>query len=90
MRFHVRRITCAFGASALAISAFLVAPAAAAGPAVHTCSGTTKAPGELTGTLTGDVRVSGACEVNAGIAIVNGDLTAPGSVRARARTRRRR
>ena len=64
-------MTCAFGASALAISAFLVAPAAAAGPAVHTCSGTTKAPGELTGTLTGDVRVSGACEVNAGNASIN-------------------
>jgi hypothetical protein len=75
MRLHTRRVACVLGAGALAFSAFLIAPATGAGAAVHTCSGTSKAPGELTGTLTGDVVVSGACEVNAGIASITGDLT---------------
>jgi hypothetical protein len=75
MKFHARRLSCLASAGALVLSALLVAPAAAAGPPVHTCSGTMKAPGELTGTLTGDVVVKGACEVNAGPAVVTGDLT---------------
>jgi hypothetical protein len=45
-----------------------------------TCSGTPSTPGVLTGTH-GAVVVKGACEVNAGAAVVNGDLTiSPGSV----------
>ena len=57
----------------------------AAGAAVTShaavCSGTPKAPGVLTGRYTGNVVVKGACEVNAGRAVVGGDLSlAPGSV----------
>jgi hypothetical protein len=63
------------GAAALAFSVLLVAPAGAADPPSHTCAGTVKAPGALTGTLTGDVVVRGVCFVNAGPAIVNGDVT---------------
>jgi len=54
-------------------------PVTAAGAAVTggtaTCSGTPKAPGVLTGTFKGSVVVSGACQVNAGPAVINGDLT---------------
>jgi len=60
------------------------APVTAAGAAVTggsaTCSGTPTAPGVLTGTH-GSVVVRGACEVNAGPAVVKGNLTiSPGSV----------
>jgi len=54
-------------------------PVTAAGAAVTggtaTCSGTPTAPGVLTGTFKSNVVVRGACEVNAGPAVVNGDLT---------------
>jgi hypothetical protein len=61
------------------------APVTAAGAATAsgtvTCSGTPTAPGVLTGTHNSSVVVKGACEVNAGPAVVNGDLTiGPGSV----------
>jgi hypothetical protein len=81
MRLHTRRISCFFGAGALLLGVVMVSPAAAADPASHTCSGTLKAPGVLTGTFSGDVVISGACRVNAGPAIVHGDLRiASGSV----------
>jgi hypothetical protein len=39
------------------------------------CSGTPAAPGALTGTYEGNVVVRGACEANAGVAVVEGNLT---------------
>jgi hypothetical protein len=56
----------------------LAAPASAA-VTTQTCSGTAKAPGVLTGTHPGNVLVKGVCEVNAGPAVVKGNVTiAPG------------
>lgn len=44
------------------------------------CSGTLSAPGVLAGTYHGDVVIYGACQVNAGAAVVNGNLIlSPGS-----------
>jgi hypothetical protein len=43
--------------------------------AAHTCSGTAKAPGVLTGLWRRNVIVKGVCEVNAGRAVVKGNLT---------------
>jgi hypothetical protein len=58
----------------------VTAAGAAATTGTTTCSGTPSAPGVLTGTH-GAVVVKGACEVNAGAAVVSGDLTlSPGSV----------
>jgi hypothetical protein len=68
----------AVGLSGL-LAALLVVPALAgpAGAAVttHTCAGTPTAPGVLTGTYPGNVVVKGACEVNAGAAVVDGSVT---------------
>jgi hypothetical protein len=74
MKHQLRRVSCVLGAGALALGVLMVSPAVAASPGSHTCSGTFKAPGELTGTLTGDVVVQGVCQVNAGPAVVNGDV----------------
>jgi hypothetical protein len=65
------------------LAALLVVPtvAASASGAVTTttCSGTLTSPGVLTGTYPGNVIVKGFCEVNAGQAVVAGNLTiAPG------------
>ena len=46
----------------------------------HTCTGTPEMPGSLAGFYRGDVTVEGVCVVNAGHAVVRGDLTVtPGS-----------
>ncbi len=53
------------------------APRPAAHPAVHVCSGTAGAPGTLAGTYPA-VAIHGVCAVNAGPALVRGDLTVDG------------
>ena len=58
---------------ALAVMTMSASPAAAAGP--HVCAGTAAAPGVLTGRYSSNVVVQGACAVNAGAAIVSGNLT---------------
>lgn len=65
------------------LAASIVVPtlAAAASGAVitRTCTGTATSPGTLTGTYRGNVIVKGVCAVNAGRAVVKGNLTiAPG------------
>jgi hypothetical protein len=64
------------------VAALVVVPtlAASASAAVTTtCSGTLTSPGVLTGTYRGNVIVNGFCKVNAGQAVVTGNLTiAPG------------
>lgn len=64
------------GAATLAVAACMVAIGAApAGAAQSTvCSGTLQAPGTLAGTITGNVTVNGACAVDAGPAVVTGNL----------------
>jgi hypothetical protein len=76
-------LSCIVFTSAVIGGVLAAGPVTAAGAAVTsgtaTCSGTPSAPGVLTGTH-GAVVVRGACEVNAGAAVVNGDLTlSPGS-----------
>jgi hypothetical protein len=82
MRTYLRSLSCLVFTSAViggVLAATPVTPAGAAITGTTTCSGTPSAPGVLTGTH-GAVVVKGACEVNAGAAVVNGDLTlSPGS-----------
>jgi hypothetical protein len=71
-----------FGLGGL-VAALIVVPGLAASAVgavtTTTCSGTLTAPGVLTGTFPGNVIVKGFCEVNAGQAVVTGNLTiAPG------------
>lgn len=81
MRRLLRRTS--LGAATLAVAAFVVAIGAA--PAVadgggNTCSGTLDSPGTLVGTTSGNVIVNGACVVDAGPAVVTGNLrVSPGS-----------
>jgi hypothetical protein len=78
----VRKILCALSAGGLAVTFVAASPGtvAASGPDTHICSGTPSAPGVLAGTYE-SVRVLGACEVNAGPARVEDNLTvAPGAV----------
>ncbi len=84
MRVTLRSLSCLVFTGAVIGGILAAGPATAAGAAATTgtttCSGTPSAPGVLTGTH-GSVVVNGACEVNAGAAVVNGDLTvSPGSV----------
>ena len=83
MGAYLRSLSCIVFTSAVIGGVLAAGPVTAAGAAVTsgtaTCSGTPSAPGVLTGTH-GAVVVRGACEVNAGAAVVNGDLTlSPGS-----------
>jgi len=82
MRTYLRNLSCLVFSGAViggVLAATPVTPAGAAVTGTTTCSGTPSAPGVLTGTH-GAVVVKGACEVNAGAAVVNGDLTlSPGS-----------
>jgi hypothetical protein len=84
MRAYLRSLSCLVFTSTVIGGVLAAAPLTAAGAAATTgtatCSGSPSAPGVLTGTH-GAVVVRGACEVNAGAAVVNGDLTiSPGSV----------
>ncbi len=77
-----RRLMGCLGAGGL-VAALVAVPAvtASASGAVSTktCSGTATAPGVLTGTYPGNVIVKGVCAVNAGPAVVKGNLAiAPG------------
>jgi hypothetical protein len=81
MRF-TRKLLCTLSAGGLAIAFASASPstAAAAAPETHVCSGTPTSPGVLAGNFEA-VRVVGACEVNAGPARVDDNLTvAPGAV----------
>ena len=79
MRAYLRGLSCLAFTSAVIGGVLAAGPVTAAGAAVTggtaTCSGTPTAPGVLTGTFKSNVVVRGACEVNAGPAVVNGDLT---------------
>ena len=67
------------GGLALGVLAVSTSPAAAAGPKV--CAGTVSSPGVLAGTYSSNVLIEGACEVNGGPALVDGNLTlSPGAV----------
>ena len=81
MRWKVptRVLACLVGLGGLLFGLSIVSPAVAASAsaltALQTCTGTSKAPGALAGTYDGNVVVSELCLVNAGPAIVEGNLT---------------
>jgi hypothetical protein len=58
-----------------ALAVMLITPRVASAAAATVCHGTPASPGVLSGTYAGNVVVEGACQVNAGPAVVNGDLT---------------
>lgn len=62
-------------AGALVLGGLLATPGMAGARGMRTCSGTPEHPGVLAGNYDGNVRVEGACVVNAGIAQIAGDLT---------------
>ena len=65
--------------AALVVAVPTVAASASGAVTTQTCTGTIGAPGVLTGAFPGNVIVKGVCEVNAGQAIVAGNLNiAPG------------
>ena len=85
MRGYLRSLSCLVFTGAVVGGVLAAGPVTAAGAAAATgtatCSGTPAAPGVLTGTFQSDVVVKGACEVNAGRAVVEGNLRlTPGSV----------
>src|SRR5690348_921640 len=84
MRTFLRSLSCLVFTSTVIGGVLAAGPATVAGASATggaaTCSGTPKAPGTLAGTFNGSVVVKGACQVNAGPAVINGDLTlSPGS-----------
>jgi hypothetical protein len=75
---RTKSVLCAVGSAALGMGLLVVTPvsaSAAESERSYTCSGASfMSPGVLSGTH-GSVRVSGFCVVNAGPALVKGDLT---------------
>jgi hypothetical protein len=85
MRGYLRGLSCLVFTGAIIGGVLAAGPVTAAGAAVSgttTCAGTSiSSPGVLTGTVNSNVLVKGICVVNAGPAVVNGDVTvSPGSV----------
>jgi hypothetical protein len=70
-----RLLTCAVAISLVSVGVLSASPARAADSHAQTCSGTTSSPGVLAGNYPGDVVIDGACVVNGGAAIVQGNLT---------------
>lgn len=66
--------TSALVAGALAIPSAAMTGAAGASMTTHVCSGSPSSPGVLAGTYHANVRVEGACAVNAGRAVVDGNV----------------
>jgi hypothetical protein len=78
----VRNLLCALSAAGISVAFVAASPGtvAASGSETYVCSGTPSAPGILAGSYD-SVRVVGGCEVNAGPARVEDNLTvAPGGV----------
>jgi hypothetical protein len=71
-----RRLALLVGASALAL--FLAPVGSASAATQQTCTGTPQNPGVLSGTYNSNVVVQGACQVSAGPAVINGNLTVSG------------
>jgi hypothetical protein len=78
MKRTVKRILSSLGAVALMVGLLAAVPGVAQASGPHVCSGTPTSPGTLTGTFWTDVVVNGACQVNAGQAVVHGNLRITG------------
>ena len=73
-----RKLACLVGLGCLLFGLSTVSSevaASASARSAQTCTGTLQDPGVLAGTYAGNVVVSGACFVNAGQAVVEGNLT---------------
>ena len=76
-----RRVPLLLRAVGLALGIMVASGSGAAAAGPSTCSGTFVSPGVLAGTYASSVAIDGACVVNAGPAIVEGNLTLhPGAV----------
>lgn len=78
-RFHItsisaHKLACLVVASGTLFGLAATNAAARGGPR-ETCSGTPSSPGTLSGVYNSNVTITGACEVNQGPAVVNGNLT---------------
>ena len=84
MRTYLRTLSCFASVGVITVGVIATSSVAMAGvtaaghQATAVCSGTPSSPGVLTGTFQGNVVVKGACEVNAGPAVVDGNLTLSG------------
>jgi hypothetical protein len=78
MKRIVMRVLSAIGAIALMLGLLAAVPGVAQASGPHVCTGTPQSPGTLTGTYWTDVVVKGACQVNAGQAVVHGNLRITG------------
>jgi hypothetical protein len=76
-----RRLSLLLGAIGLALTILAASASAAAADRPSRCSGSFESPGVLAGTYSSNVVVEGACVVNAGPALIEGNLTvSPGAV----------
>ena len=76
-----RRLSLLLGAVGLALTILAASASAAAADRPSRCSGSFESPGVLAGTYSSNVVVDGACVVNAGPALIEGNLTvSPGAV----------
>jgi hypothetical protein len=81
VRLLPRRLSLLLGAVGLALGMLAASASGAAADRPSNCSGTFESPGVLAGTYTSNVTVEGACVVNAGPALIEGNLTvSPGAV----------
>src|SRR5579862_354302 len=83
-RIGMRRKWRLLAGGALMLGVMVASPTIAAAKSDHshgaqTCSGTFASPGVLSGTYSGNVLVTGVCLVNAGPAVINGNLSIEGS-----------
>jgi hypothetical protein len=80
-RMLPRRLSPLLSTVALALGILAASASGAAADRPSICSGTFASPGVLVGTYTSNVTVEGACLVNAGPAVIEGNLTVgPGAV----------
>src|SRR5438045_9098818 len=75
VRVIPRRLLLQLGAVGLALSILAASASAAAADRPSHCSGSFASPGVLAGTYDSNVTVEGACVVNAGPALIEGNLT---------------
>lgn len=79
-RSHTRRLSLLLGVGGLALGMLAANATGAAADQRASCSGSFQSPGVLAGTYSSNVTVAGVCAVNAGPALIKGNLTlSPGA-----------
>jgi hypothetical protein len=75
-----RRLSLLFGAGGLVLGVLAASATGAAAARPASCTGSFESPGVLAGTYSSNVTVAGVCTVNAGPALIKGNLTlSPGA-----------